>query len=184
VIKLLVKMLPIGRRMQAMKLAHETYGAHMAAKSTCKRLSYSFWWPTITRDVKNYVATCDRCVRRSRITVYDRTRIRSIERSSRAFLHWWCDIAGLLFPNQKVDYNYCFVACDNNTHWPVAFALRSVTAKNICDCLMKLWMTFGVSQFVSLENAAYNTSKLTKIFMKIWPARLFSLRPGTVTAIL
>jgi hypothetical protein len=77
----------------------------MAAKSTCKRLYYSFWWPSITRDVKNYVTTCDRCVRRNRVTVYDRTPIRSIERSNRAFQHWWCDIAGPLFPNQKVEYN-------------------------------------------------------------------------------
>jgi len=123
--------LPIGRRMQAMKLAHVTYGAHMAAKSTCKRLSYSFWWHAITRDVKNNVATSDRCVRRSRITVYDRTPIRSIERSSRAFLHWWCDTADPLFPNQKVDYNYCFVACDNNTRWPVTFALYVLLPQRI-----------------------------------------------------
>ena len=89
-------------RMQAMELAHETYGAHTAAESTCKRLAYSFWWPTITRDVKNYIAIRDRCVRRSRITVYDRTPFRSIERLSRAFQHWWCDIAGPLFPNQRL----------------------------------------------------------------------------------
>ena len=144
-----------------MKLAHETYGAHMAAKSTCKRLLYSFWWPTMTRDVKNYVASCDRCVRRKRVTVYDRTPIRSIERSNSAFQHWWRDIAGPLFPNQKVEYNYCCVACENNTRWPVAIALRSFTAKSICECLMKVWMIFGVSRFVSMDNAAYNTSKLT-----------------------
>ena len=115
----------------------------------------------MTRDVKNYVASCDRCVRRKRVTVYDRTPIRSIERSNSAFQHWWRDIAGPLFPNQKVEYNYCCVACENNTRWPVAIALRSFTAKSICECLMKVWMIFGVSRFVSMDNAAYNTSKLT-----------------------
>ena len=48
----------------------------------------------------------------------------------------------------------------------MAFALRSVTAKNRCACLMELWMTFGVSQFESLDNAAYNTSKLTERIME------------------
>jgi hypothetical protein len=31
---------------------------------------------------------------------------------------------------------------------------------------MKVWMNFGVSQFVSMDNAAHNTAKLTKILME------------------
>jgi hypothetical protein len=69
-------------------------------------------------------------------------------------------------------------ACCDNTRWPVAFALRSVTAKNICDCLMKVWMTFGVSQFVSMDNAAYNTSKLTKILMENMGCSPIFITPG------
>jgi len=57
----------------------------MGVHSTCLRLRYNFWWPTITRDVKHYVNTCDRCARRARITVYDRVLIKSIERSNVAF---------------------------------------------------------------------------------------------------
>ena len=96
----------------------------MAARSTCKRLSYSFWWSTITRDMKNYVATCERFIRRNRVTEYYRTPIRSMGRSSHAFQHWWCDIAGRLFPNQKVDYLlFCCL------RWPMAFASRSVTQR-------------------------------------------------------
>jgi hypothetical protein len=139
----------------------------MGIHSTCSRLRYNFWWPTITRDVKHYVNTCDRCARRARVTVYDRVPIKSIERSNKVFNHWFVDIAGPLFPNQKVEYNhYCFVACDNNTRWPVAFALRSVNSKSIVECLLKMWSTFGVSQFVSMDNAAYNTSKLTTLLME------------------
>ena len=56
------------RRKQALKLARETFGAHMGMHSTCSGLRYNFWWPTITRDVKLYVNTCDRCARRARVT--------------------------------------------------------------------------------------------------------------------
>jgi Integrase zinc binding domain len=151
---------------QASKLAHETFGAQMGILSTCSRLRYNFWWPTITRDVTNYVNACDCCVRRASVTVYDRVSIKGIERSNVAFNHWFVDIAGPLFPNQKVKYHYCFVACDNNTRWPVAFALRSVNSKSIVEYLFKMWSTFGMSQFVSMDNAAYSTSKLTKLLLE------------------
>ena len=170
--------LPEGRRKQALKLAHDTFGAHMGIHSTCSRLRYNFWWPTITRDVKHYVNTCDRCARRARVTVYDRVPIKSIERSNVAFNHWFVDIAGPLFPNQKVEYNYCFVACDNNTRWPVAFALRPVTSKSIVECLLKMWSIFGVSQFVSMDNAAYNTSKLTTLLMEKMGCSPIFITPG------
>ena len=60
-----------------------------------------------------------------------------------------------MFPNQRVEYNYCFVTCDAYSRWPIAIALLSVNARTIilCDCLMKIWMTPGVSQFVTMDNA-------------------------------
>ena len=170
--------LPTGRRQQAMALAHQTFGGHMAVKSTCNRLRYSFWWPTVTCDVKSFVGSCDRCVKRARVTVFDRVPIKSIERNDEAFNHWWIDVAGPLFPNQKVEYNYFLVACDNQTRWPAAFCLRSVTAKSICDCLIKLWSMFGVSQFVSMDNAAYNTAQLTKVLMDKMGCSPIFITPG------
>ena len=67
--------LPEDRRQQAIDLAHQTFGAHMGYKSTAKRLRYSFWWPTMARDTKTSVSRCDRCVRRARISCYDRVPI-------------------------------------------------------------------------------------------------------------
>ena len=101
--------------------------------------------------------------------------IKSVVSSNVAFNHWFVDIAGPLFPNQKVEYNYCFVACDNNTRWPVAFALRSI---NIVECLLKMWSAFGVSQFVSMDYAAYNTSKLTTLLMEKMGCSPIFITPG------
>jgi hypothetical protein len=65
-----------------------------------------------------------------------------------------------------VDTNYCLVAVDSNTRFPMAFPLRCVTAKSVCDCLLKLWSLFGVSQFVTMDNATCHTATLTKLFME------------------
>ena len=45
--------LPRSRRSQAIRLAHETYGGHLAAKKTKARLKLSFSWTTIAADVQN-----------------------------------------------------------------------------------------------------------------------------------
>jgi hypothetical protein len=158
--------LPVSRRQQVLKLAHDTVGAHMGVSNTKVRIKMSFCWPTIARDVKSYVATCKTCSLRRRKMCYDNVPITPIERDVRSFNHWFCDVLGPLFPNQKVDYNYCFVACDSHTRWPSAYPLRAVTAKNICDCLLKLWTTFGVSQFVTLDNASSHTAQLTRLLLE------------------
>jgi hypothetical protein len=72
---------------------------------------------------------------------------------------------GYLFANEKVKFN-CFVGCDSETRFPVAYPLRGVTVKNVCDCQLKIWMLFGVSQFVTLDNASCNTVHVTKLLME------------------
>lgn len=44
--------------------------------------------------------------------------------------------------------------------------LRAVTAKSICESLLKLWSIFGISSFVYLDNATCNTAHLTKLLME------------------
>jgi hypothetical protein len=157
---------PKMRRAEVLKLAHETYGAHQSALNTAHRIKYSMWFPSMMKTCKAYVKSCSVCCRRARVTCYDRVPIKSIPRDEISFNHWMCDVAGPFWPNQSKAYNYCFVACDSKTRWPAAFALRSVNAQTICECLLKLWSVFGVSQFVSMDNATYNTAKLTQTMMK------------------
>jgi len=43
---------------------------------------------------------------------------------------------------------------------------------------LKMWSTFGVSQFVSMDNAAYNTSKLTTLLMEKMGCSPIFITPG------
>ena len=43
--------LPVNRRLEVMKLAHEIYAGHLGAKKTKERIKLSFTWPTIASDV-------------------------------------------------------------------------------------------------------------------------------------
>lgn len=158
--------LPVSRRSEVMKLAHDTYGAHMGARNTKQRIKYSFFWPTIASDVRKYVVTCSVCARRQRITCFDNTPVTPIQRNEKSFNHWHIDAMGPIHGSAKADVNFCLVCVDSNTRFPMAFALRSLTARNIADCLLKLWSLFGVSQFVTMDNASCNTAKLTRLLME------------------
>ena len=50
--------LPVNRRSEVMKLAHEIYAGHLGAKKTKERIKLSFTWPTIASDVQK---TCESC---------------------------------------------------------------------------------------------------------------------------
>jgi len=56
------------------------------------------------------------------------------------------DILGPLFPSQKVEYQYALVLCDSCSRYPVAFALRSVTDKSVCNALLRLFQMTGNRQ--------------------------------------
>ena len=63
--------------------------------------------------------------------------------------------------------------------WPEILALRSVNSKtkSIVDYLLKTWSTC-VSQFLSMGNAAYNTSKLTILLMEKKGCSPIFITPG------
>ena len=55
---------------------------------------------------------------------------------------------------------------DSMSRFPVAYALRSVTARSICDCLLNCWSWLGVPSTITCDNASYNVSALTQEVMK------------------
>jgi len=73
------------RRAEAIKLAHQVGGGHLAAKKTKERLKHSFTWPTIAVDVSQACQVCDECQKRRRVTVYDRVPITPVPRNEKVF---------------------------------------------------------------------------------------------------
>ena len=121
-------------RSQAIRLAHETFGGHLAAKKTKARLKLSFTWPTIATDVQTACEKCHVCQKRRRKNVYDRVPIAPVPSNEVVFDTFVMDCLGPIFPNQKVKFNYCLVLCDRVSRFPMAYALSSLTAK-VCVTL-------------------------------------------------
>ena len=155
--------LPLCRRNHVLELGHEL-GGHLGPKRTGQRIRLSFYWCTVTQDTKRHCQSCEVCQKKARITFRDRVPIQPIPRAEVAFSHWFMDCLGPI-TSDKCEFNYCLVLVDSATRYPAAFPLRSLTAKSICDCLMSLFMYFGVASVISSDNATNFTSRLNREFM-------------------
>jgi len=159
--------LPRQRRPLVLNLAHEVYGAHLGKEKTRDRIRLSFYWPTLVSDCKRHCMTCVQCQKRARSTVFDRVPISPIPRANEPFTHLFMDCMGPLFPNQKAKYNYCLLLIDSTTRWPSAYPLHSLSAKSVCDALLKQFAETGIPERISSDNASNFTSSLTREFLKV-----------------
>lgn len=157
--------LPQVRRQCVLELAHSTN--HESYRRTRDRIRLSFFWPLLLKSVKQFCRQCDICQKMSRVTVWDRVPIQTVPRAQYAFQVFYADCAGPLFPNQKTNaYNYFFAMCDSATSFPFAYPLRSLSAKNICEAMLKTFSITGIPEVVILDNATYNRSVLLRETMK------------------
>jgi hypothetical protein len=157
--------LPACRRQCVLELAHSTN--HESYRRTRDRIRLSFFWPCLLKAAKQYCRECESCQKMARITVWDRVPISAVPRAQYAFQVFYADCAGPLFPNQKTNaYNYFFAMCDSATSFPFAYPLRTLTAKNICDAMLKTFSITGIPEVVILDNASYNRSAVLRETMK------------------
>lgn len=155
---------PKQRRSKVLEMGHDMAG-HASWKKTLQRIKLNFTWPGIRADTIKYVKSCDICQKRARVTCWDRVPISPIERAEVAFSHWFMDVGGPL-TSENIQFPYFLIMVDSMSRFPVAYALRSVTAKSICDCLLNCWSWLGVPSTVTCDNASYNVSALTQEVMK------------------
>ena len=134
------------------------YAAHMSPKKNLQRIKLNFWWPKMKQDVFDHAMHCEVCQVRARKTCWDRVPIQATIRQEVPFSHWYCDVAGPL-SSEKMEFPFCVLLLDSMSRYPAAFAIRSPNAKNICDCLIKLWMYFGIPRYVTLDIATCNVAK-------------------------
>ena len=157
---------PSTRRKHILTMGHDTVGGHMSAKRTKQRISLSFWWPGLNKECKEYVKTCSVCQKKARVTYRDRVPIKAIPLADRVLNHWWLDCLGPIFSGEgpKPLYNYALIAVDSASRFPAAYALKSLTAKSVCDAILKLWQFTGASSYISTDLGQNFVSELTREF--------------------
>ena len=165
--------LPDTRVPVVLEVAHDApFAGHMAFKTTSHRIKLSFWFPKMNERIRSYCSSCTICQLRAPNRVANRVPITPIPRGDELpFTHLVMDCIGPIIPEgdptaSKPEYNYALVIVDRYSRWPMAYPLRTMTAKAVCDALLQVFMTFSIPKIVSSDCGTNFTSKLTTEFLK------------------
>jgi hypothetical protein len=113
------------------------YGGHHAGDRTAQKVLQSgFYWPTLFKDARRYVLSCDECQRVGNISRRNEmpmSYILVIE----PFDYWGFDFMGP-FPPSK-GYTHILVVVDYVTKWVEAIPTKSADGETSLKCLRMLF---------------------------------------------
>ena len=156
-----------------LKMGHDApFAGHMAFKTTRYRVRLSFWFPKMDERIRSYCSTCTVCQLRAPTKVADRVPITPIPRDDELpFTHLVMDCIGPILPEgdpsiPKPEYNHALVIVDRFSRWPMAYPLKSMSAKAVCDALLQVFMTFSIPRVISSDCGSNFKSSLTQELLK------------------
>jgi hypothetical protein len=144
-----------------LKACHdEPCGGHFADKRTANKvLHLGYYWPTIFRDAKQYVRSCDKCQRMGRPVKSDEMSLQP-QLQIEPFEKWALDFVGPINPPSKQKM-YILVCTDYVTKWVEAKALPKATEDAVANFLYEdIFVRFGVPREIVTDQGTQFTSRL------------------------
>lgn len=159
--------LPENYRSTVLDLAHASiFACHLKARKTLKRLQAYFYWPTIIKDVKQYVNRCASCQLIARKTKRDRVPIEEVERALQFGDMVNIDLIGPFQVASSNNHKYVLTLIDSCTRWPEAEPIKNLTAEEVCKALMRIFIRIGIPRVIVADNGTNMTADLTTRFCK------------------
>lgn len=120
--------------------------SHPGGRATLHLISERFVWPSMKKDIKNYVRKCHQC-QRSKVHRHERSSLTSYIAPDERFSDVHIDIVGPL--PQSRGYNYLLTCVDRYTRWLEAFPMVDQTAETVARTFFKGWVArFGVPKYL------------------------------------
>ena len=155
--------LPTEKRQKVIEFAHDSQWAmHMGYHKTLLRIQAHFFWPGMTKDVSDYVRTCEPCQKHLYKKKSDRVPIVAVERANQAFQQVNIDLIGPINPKSSRGHSYVLCLIDSCTKWVEAVPLKTLTAKEACNALLLLFCTIGIPSILVSDNATNFSAQLAR----------------------
>eukprot|EP00253_Pinus_taeda_P010466 PITA_10466 len=140
----------------------ESCGGNFAAKrTTFKILSLGYYWPSIFKDSKKYVKSCDSCQRMGRPTATYEMPLQP-QVHLEPFEKWALVFIGPINPTSK-GKKYILVCTDYMKKWVEAKALVRETEQTVVNFLFEeIFVRYGVPREIVTDQGTQFTSKLVK----------------------
>ena len=159
---------PLNLRKKIFEMIHGL--THPSIRSSVRLITEKFVWHGISRDIRSWARTCDKC-QRSKIHRHVESGIGSYATPRRRFCHIHVDIVGPLPVSNG--YRYLFTIIDRSTRWPEAVPLEEANAASCAYALLDRWISrFGVPHDITSDRGSTFISELWKSLAGIMGSRV------------
>ncbi|BFZ17096.1 hypothetical protein BsWGS_20136 [Bradybaena similaris] len=155
--------LPEKYREETLRLSHDIpLSAHLAAKKTIDRVKRHFFWPGMTKQIREYCKTCQICQKMAKKGHTTKAPLQPGFLTCTPFERVSIDLVGPLPVTSKKGNRYILTLIDFATRWPEAVALSKIDSESICEALLELFARFGFPDTILSDNGPQFISGLTE----------------------
>ena len=129
-------------------------------------LAKRFYWKNMSRDVENFIRSCDRCQRAKQINIQKtRAQLQSIPVPNRIFAQVGIDLMQL----SPIDgYKYVLTVMDYFTKWIELIPLRNKEAATVGMELFKIFSRFGCPEIIiSDRGTEFNNALSASLYQRM-----------------
>jgi hypothetical protein len=163
----LVTIPEIERRKDIIVEAHSSkIGGHKGITKTYNRIRQNFYWDNIKADIRNYISQCLQCQTKKLIRVKTKQPMLITDTPFSSFEKISMDIVGPLSATSKGN-SYILTIQDHLTKFSLAIPLKSITAIQVADALLKYFICiFGAPKIILTDQGTNFMSNMMKRFTK------------------
>ncbi|KAL3689424.1 hypothetical protein R1sor_015733 [Riccia sorocarpa] len=132
-------------------------GGHFNSKASIRKVyDIGYWWPTVTKDVHQFISACDECQRYGKPGQFHRMTLTPIM-ASQPFQRWAIDFMGPISPKAGYSqHEYILVAVDYVTKWAEVQSTRKNNADTVIRFLEDCIITrYGLPMAIASDNGTH-----------------------------
>ncbi len=159
---------PQSMRTNFMHYYHDNpLGGHLGQLKTLLKIIEVSWWPSVRRDVWQYIKSCEVCQKYKPSNTKPSGLLQSSQITEPGHT-LGIDLMGP-FPSSKKQNNYLLVTVDYYTKWLEMFLLRDAKTQKIVKILREeIFTRWGVPKFLVSDRGPQFTSSLLGDLCKTW----------------
>ena len=166
--------LPGSLRSSMIERAHSY---HIGMKRTYRYIASVFYWPGMKKEIFDNILKCVYCQKNRRKTVADNVPICHVKLPTRTLSHWNMDVLTSIDCPSSKGHKYVLVCIEQVSRFPVCYPLKTQSAKEICNCVLNLYCTYGVSQIFT-DNGTCFVSELPRMLYDKLGVNLVTAAPN------
>lgn len=134
--------------------------AHTGARATRRLITDRFVWPSMNKDINQFVRTCQQC-QRSKVTRHTVAPFSTFEVPKARFRNIHIDLVGPLAPS--CGNRYLLTIIDRFSRWAEAIPLSEMTAPTVAKALYAGWIArFGTPETITSDQGRQFESEVFK----------------------